>query len=593
MVKWKAKTLKKQLILLDTVIVLTLTLILICVLFMDKWVMDKNAKNYLYEQVELIQNQLNEYYEQIDAIAKAVAYDPDIQGRLTAEDPVQKFDLHDDVRQTIASMSQLSNDIITVHIFDSNMYLLNSADYYVPNEIVEILFNNMDGSSKFSDYLKFPLLGSSGDVSRIYVTNKISCIEDGKYFGDDIGYVCVALNVSKIRHSLGIDLSRNTDVYILDSNNRIVSTKDITNSGKTFQYSQITNAKNNIVRKANLEDVDTYFIKSANESTGFTIVLMAESRDIINGFQGYKRLYILVFSILMLIIIIITLLVIRQMVVPLHKATTHISSIKGYENAQLDIGGSKEVNILFNEFNKMLVRMELLNQEIVDMNTRLLKSQLIEKQSEINMLMMQINPHFLYNTLETIKGMAMIGAKEAVKQATSAMANIFRYTIRGKNFVKLEEEVKILKEYMNIHILRYNNRFDVIYDIDEDVMDCIIPKMILQPICENNIHHGIELLDYRGEIHINIFKQENELIIIIKDNGNGIEPERLYEIKERLANFDTDMIMNDNSRIGIFNVHSRIVLHYGGDYGLFIDSEYKKETTVTINLPYIVEEQGV
>lgn len=586
MLHWKSKPLKTQLIILNIVILVMLLLILSMVLLMDNRIMDRNARMYLHEQIQLSQSRLDEYYEYMNALTMAIAYDPVVQKRLIAETPADRYTYYDDVIQTIASVTQLSNDIMNVHLMDRDLETINASFVYLPEDIRAQLSGSTRKTGTFSPWFEYPARESGArDLRRVFVSNHITCIEDGKYFGERVGLVSIALDLSKVRRSLGLDVQRSLTSYIVDAYGVIIAAKDVTLTGKSFPYPEIMQSLPDTVHQSKIDQEITYYVHSVNAATGYRIVMMERRSEIITGFQGYGKLSLIIFGVVVLIVAFITYLVTRSMVQPVEEATRHMAAITDYESAQLNLEGSQEIAILSREFNHMIQRMETLNAEIVDVSTQLLQSQLVEKQSEMNMLMMQINPHFLYNTLESIKGMSMAGAKEAVQQATTAMADIFRYTIRGKNFVPLRQELKILKQYMTIQTLRYRDRFDVIYAIDETALDCIVPKMILQPLCENSIHHGIELLSHRGQIVITITHRDDTLHIQVQDNGEGIPPHQLTAIQAKLALSNRDTVVDDNASIGIYNVNSRIRLHYGEPYGLQIDTTDNGDTVVTITLP--------
>jgi two-component system sensor histidine kinase YesM len=218
----------------------------------------------------------------------------------------------------------------------------------------------------------------------------------------------------------------------------------------------------------------------------------------------------------------------------------------------------------------------------------LYKAELVKKQSEIAYLQSQINPHFLYNTLESIKGIAAVERSDKIYNMTKALALVFRYSIKGTDMVPLREELKMIKSFIFIQKFRFGNRFEVTYHFPEPILDCKVPKMILQPIVENAIFHGIEptigecLLQLKGEISGDV------ILLTVQDNGMGMDDESLRLIQGSLSVGQglTDRISDRTVNIGIANVNNRIKLNYGNEYGIVIKSEAGIGTEVVIKMPF-------
>ena len=218
------------------------------------------------------------------------------------------------------------------------------------------------------------------------------------------------------------------------------------------------------------------------------------------------------------------------------------------------------------------------------------EADILKKQAEINYLQRQINPHFLYNALESIRGNAAIKGVDEIAQMTEALATFFRYSISQKgSMVTLEEEFDNVNNYFLIQQYRFSNRFSIkyIYDYENiNLSGYYIPKLSLQPIIENAIHHGLETRSGKGTISIRIRVTSDRLMINIIDDGRGIPHEKLEKIKETL-NSENDTENQGNGGIALYNVNRRIRLNFGEDYGLFITSVINCGTDVEIVLPKI------
>ncbi len=221
---------------------------------------------------------------------------------------------------------------------------------------------------------------------------------------------------------------------------------------------------------------------------------------------------------------------------------------------------------------------------------------ILKNQAEINALQSQINPHFLYNTLESIRGKALMADMEEIAEMTEALATFFRYSISQKgNIVTLWDEIKNVQNYFKIQKFRFNDRFElaIIYDeIDEDILDFKIPKLTLQPIVENSIYHGLESKIGKGKIEIRILRTEKRLIISVIDEGVGIQKEKLLMINKSLTSNLLD-VQSGNSKkggIALINVNQRIKLFFGDEYGLRITSTVNVGTEVELVIPLVKDE---
>jgi Predicted signal transduction protein with a C-terminal ATPase domain len=245
--------------------------------------------------------------------------------------------------------------------------------------------------------------------------------------------------------------------------------------------------------------------------------------------------------------------------------------IGGNLNVSLNETGFREIRSVSSAFNHMLSRIRaLMSQILVEQETKRLH--------ELNALQAQINPHFLYNTLDSIIWMEERGrGKEAIKMV-SALAKLFRIAIsRGKPMIKVEEELEHVRNYLIIQKMRFKDKFAYTLEATEEALREATVKLIVQPIVENCINHAIDQISGE-ELHIDIraFTDENNLIFTVRDDGVGIAPEQMPELLTQNAG---------TSGIGLKNVHERIMLTYGSAYGISVDSHENEYTLVTITLP--------
>lgn len=224
-----------------------------------------------------------------------------------------------------------------------------------------------------------------------------------------------------------------------------------------------------------------------------------------------------------------------------------------------------------------------------------------KRQAQYLALQNQINPHFLYNTLESIRGEALIAGLERIADMTEALAKFFRYTItKVENLVSVEEELDNCETYFLIQKYRFGDRLKLHIDYDaedwEDIINCKIPKLTLQPILENSIIHGTELKIGTGNLRIQFECTKERLLIRISDNGVGMDEKTLAQLNRKLGRDGNSLSYQGEEQeggIALINVNSRIHLLFGEEYGMHVYSVPQKGTDVEITLPFSVERQGM
>ena len=239
---------------------------------------------------------------------------------------------------------------------------------------------------------------------------------------------------------------------------------------------------------------------------------------------------------------------------------------------------TREVDQIFVELTQLLKSEQMLNEN--------------KRQAQYLALQNQINPHFLYNTLESIRSEAMEAGIDSVVCMTEALAHFFRYTISNmENMVTLEEELDNINTYFLIQKYRFEERIGLVIEYDEEEYDllnhCLLPKLTLQPVVENSIIHGIERKMGLSTIRIILRCTEKRLIIQISDNGIGMQPEALEELNRKLNQSLFESLHKKNGGIALVNVNNRIHLIFGEEYGITVYSTPEVGTDVMIELPLV------
>ncbi|GAE08261.1 sensor histidine kinase [Paenibacillus sp. JCM 10914] len=235
--------------------------------------------------------------------------------------------------------------------------------------------------------------------------------------------------------------------------------------------------------------------------------------------------------------------------------------------------GPSEIGQLGRSFNKMIGQIDLLIQRIAAEEAE-------KKKAEIRALRYQINPHFLYNTLNSIRWMAKLNRTNDVDRSVTALVQLLEGSLeRNGVFITLGEELELLRKYMVIQNYRYEQQIELQIECPEEQQDVLIPRMLLQPIVENAIFHGIAPLDDRGLIYLRVSTQQQEVLVQIEDNGVGIVADRI----QSLLNDGQEQSKHGMTHIGLRHVHQTIQLYYGGRYGVTVESPEDGGTRVSIS----------
>lgn len=312
--------------------------------------------------------------------------------------------------------------------------------------------------------------------------------------------------------------------------------------------------------------------------TGWKIVSVIPMSSINMGLYGTRLFVIMLVALAVLATILLNQLVSANIVKPLQKLN---SSIKEWEagnmNPDIYVGGTIEVEHLGKTLRSTVDQLKQLMEDMV-------VEQEEKRKSELDALQSQINPHFLYNTLDSIVWMIEGERYEDAVFMITQLASLFRISLsRGKTIIRIEDEIRHARNYMNIQKVRYKNIFTVDFEIEDEILSCCTVKLVVQPLLENAIYYGVEGMDGEGEITVRGYRKGEDIYIEVCDNGLGM-PE---EVVEQLLT-ENNRVRGRGSGVGLINVHNRLRLRFGDVYGLEIESRPDEGTTVRIHLPAIL-----
>lgn len=482
----------------------------------------------------------------------------------------------EDTLQAIGSANGLY--VCTLYVDDQLFY--SGQDYYFSS--LEDLKGNMEFAPLFDgtdSYLWTPPRETLNPTNYQYETI-ISYYKPiiSKYLNTQIGVQRVSMEASEFSSVLEDALSvQGGLLYIINGNDQLIGASDL-EQYRTMSGSEI--ARKTVENAGKWEvygDQDTQYLcySQAIENTDWMLVAMIPYEAIM---QEENTVRGILFSIAFLIIAICGVLIYffsRSFTRRLSILSNTMHEVeKGNLQVELKTQDSDEIGMLYQAFNYMLRNMNALVKEQYE-NGKAIKS------AELKALQAQINPHFLYNTLDLINWEAMDHNAPEIAEISRALARYYKISLnRGEDLISLNEELRHVETYVQIQNYRFDNRISLHIDVPEELRGLKIQKIVLQPLVENAILHGMLMLEKgeRGTVTITGWKQSGDLFLTVKDEGVGMPA-------SQLRNILTDKPVVDRHGYGIRNIHKRLQLQYGEKYGLHFDSTPGKGTTVTIRIP--------
>ncbi|MCJ8010991.1 sensor histidine kinase [Paenibacillus sp. KQZ6P-2] len=349
---------------------------------------------------------------------------------------------------------------------------------------------------------------------------------------------------------------------------------------KSEQMQTVLDMESGSIKLGKADESKIYTV--ATTSFGWKIVAVTYPDELIENKHQMQTSAVLWGVICLIVALTLSIILSYALTKPLKNLEMHMKKAeRGNFDIRVDIEGTHEIGKLARTFNLMISRIKELMNQIVE-------EQEMKRRSELKALQSQIQPHFLYNTLDSIIWMAESGKVDDVVEMTTALSRLLRLSInKGEELVPVSVELDHILSYLTIQSRRYRRKFTYSIDVDEHILDAPILKLVMQPIVENAIYHGIKPKPDQGHIQINGWKENDSIVLTITDDGEGMDPEKLRTIlmdKPRASG---------GSGVGVANVNQRIQLYFGHDYGLHYESEREEGTVVTLRIPFIqVEVKG-
>ena len=310
-------------------------------------------------------------------------------------------------------------------------------------------------------------------------------------------------------------------------------------------------------------------VYSSSSENDWVYINITPEATILMGMRDIQSIILVIITLYAAFIILLVTVLNRYVVKPVQRLSLAINDFaSGKMEVSVETGGDDEIRLLGKNFNDMVGKITALMEEVKS-------EEAAKNNARLRSLSMQISPHFIYNTLNSIKWIAEMNKQENIRRMLQAMISFLKAVSQNKDFITLREEMELIENYLYIQKIRYMN-FDVQYEVSPETAELVVGKLLLQPIVENAILHGIAN-EQNGLICISSVVQEDELILAVEDNGKGFDVSRISEGGEPM----------ELGHIGLTNVCERIRLEYGEKYGVEIDSRIGQGTKVVMRLPVV------
>lgn len=582
-----------------SLVILPTSIILITVYYKSTSIITEKTNSSLRNNLNLIdadiEKKLDTIYNNVITniylnkdIIRILSSDSEISYRPTIERPTSQTEIVSEMNTIDKILESYQTQSLGENVIIPKLYMNNRPEYLMysfSDKVSDIsMLVNEQWYLKMPAELKYKVVGlnkitiSSAKLDTIKIATRLFGIHN-----TDIPYAaCLTIDVGIdefISTLNSFKPSTNSSIFIVDADNSIILSPDKSQLGKSLTDKPyigriITNSGTNYNSFIqNIDGSDILVSYEKMEPVNWTIIALSPMSELNGELIAFNRIMLVVIIICMILAFAMVLYLSENISYPIRKLVKSMSVVRsGNFDISIDYKRNDEFGYLINAYKKML-------HDINELIQKLFVSEANKREAELKLLQAQINPHFLYNTLDSVNWLSMKYKATDISTMVTSLSDFFRYSLsKGKNIIPLEDEKKQVESYLTIQKIRFKDKLDYTIDLPSDILGCLTVKLILQPIVENSIVHGIENRRGKGEISIIAENKDGIIAIAVSDNGIGADVDELNSILE-------DNIVS--SSFAIRNVNERIKHFFGDEFGLkFFDNE-NSGVKVIIRFPAI------
>ncbi len=530
-------------------------------------------------------------FNDLSNISSLIIFDRSFQKEIkdrSAKKNELSYDLRIFLDRILATKSYIS--MISVYSYNGLTYSAGSS--YTSNQIVP-----------FADFKKNPIyqkaLKLNGDIGIEYFNNNPPIVTDNRrrrilmyrIIKDinqyhNLGILLFWIDEEKIRSIYRANVPNEGSIFIVDQNGTIVSNSEPAHIQERINSEPYYKSLNNQTGSAilNIQHQKMLFTFSTSKETGWKIVTLTPAVVFAEKIRWVALIIIVMGVISYLLLFYLSLFITTRITDPIKQLSDSIKKVQeGDFSQQVHFTNKDEIGELGNGYNAMI-------SYIKDLIDRVYKLQIQEREAELNALQAQINPHFLYNTLDTIFWKAERNKVPEISEMVLALSQIFRLSLnRGNELATVAQEQELIEQYLKLQKIRFKGKLTYNLDFDSIILDKRIPKLIIQPFVENAIIHGIESLETGGNLQITGRLVQERMVFQITDNGVGMDEDKISDIITRNNNNHSNPVKVSGG-YAIKNVLERLELYYSSNHELTFVSSPGKGTIITINIPAVIKE---
>ncbi|WP_282940295.1 sensor histidine kinase [Paenibacillus sp. RC67] len=595
---WNDRMLKTKMFISFSVVSLLIVGIT-CGIFYFKNTSD--IKDQTFSLSKIISKQFSEmidlYIQNMEELSLSISIDPSIQGILfdfyKATDPVEKEVVGYKLNPILFNFSYPKTYVQRISIYSLDNHLYQYSKRVEPKPINQLTPEQLSAlavSLSKKPFVSLPSYEINMDEQHtekgISFIRKITKIPTQTI----IGFVQIDLNVNAFNMVLANtnanEMQHAMNVLIVNDEGRIIYENGSDGSGSlqdNFDLAVLN--RNDTEGELNWRHNNYLYTIVKSGYTGWNTMILIPKDVLLQKQKKIQEIVLLVGALTMLLIAAVSYFLSHQILLPLNHLMRNMSRVElGDFSHRMEYSGRNEIGKLSRMYNHMLESISRLIHEVYE-------SKLAEKHAQLSALHAQINPHFLYNTLNIMKSISRLRGIEEVAEISESLAGLFQYSMKNiQHPVKLQEEIEHIHNYFKIQQHRFGSRIQLSCDIPPQLLQAAILKLTIQPLIENAFNHGLRRKKSGGCITLRAMEAQGILTITVHDNGDGMNDKAMTELQRsfRMSNALNSYEAGGHG-IGLSNIRQRIQLYYGKEYGLTVTSKPDEGTSVSLVLPFVTE----
>ncbi|MDQ0116806.1 two-component system sensor histidine kinase YesM [Paenibacillus harenae] len=556
-------SLTRQILYLILVMLIILLISFVISNMVAKRIVESKVTDSAAKLLNQVEENMESFYADMERISVSMLYSPTVQTYLDSDDYLSRILMNHEVISVFSNTTTLKENIRGIQLYNRAGTIVASLGLGT-GESVKL----PDPKIEYSGLLKDP---DTGEIIPYYSISVPIYNLKNTPARDYKGTSVFVMDVGNFRNILkNAKMTPHSRLFLLDQNKEIMASEGNTPNIDTFQFEELKNDNRYIMQTSTLY------------RTGWELISVIPKNELLQELNIVQRLNITTYAVMFCLLGLFLIIFFTRILRPVKALMDFMKSYpKTGGESRFPVVYHNEIGVLATNLNKMLDEIDSLSKQKYEI-------EILKNQMEISAFRNQINPHFLYNTLECISAMAILYKAQDIDDISASLSNMFRYSVKGGDFSTIQDEITHIKEYAKIIEYRFMGKIRVVVDADERLLKQKTIKMLLQPMVENAVFHGLEMKIDSGVVRVEVkMTEQNQVQYIVQDNGYGMEETQLKELVARLRQFESQgwMAREAMKGIGLSNINRRIKLLYGDKAGMSFYSKRGTGTTVIITFP--------